>query len=96
MDIQSTAIFVGVIVAFAVTIWRLLGKIRSPILGVIAACLGIIAAVCAWNAWAETKSTSWTMIVDIIVFAAVVAAIRQFSRMRSTVERRCVPDTPQQ
>jgi hypothetical protein len=96
MNIESAVLFLCVIVAVAVAIWGLLGRTRSPIIGIIAVFVSILAAVGAWYAWAETKSTPWTNGFSVVVLAAILSAVRQFSGVCSTENGRHGSGTPQE
>ncbi len=78
MNIVSAVIFLGMIAALGLALWGLVAKRRSPVIGVIAAAVALIAAGGAWYAWAESKSIPWTIGYGVMAFIGLASAMRQF------------------
>ena len=68
--------------AFAVVLWGLFSNKRSPLLGLIAAAVALLASLAAWYAWAETRSMPWTVAYACVGFCAGVTVVRQFGPRR--------------
>lgn len=80
MNFDSAIIFLGMIAAVCVVVWGLFTRRRSMLLGGIAACVAVLAAVGAWYAWAEPpQSVPWTVGYGLLAVAGTIAAIRQFA-----------------
>ena len=77
MNIDSAAVFLGAIAALGATLWGLFAKQRSLVIGAIAAVVALLAAICAWYAWAETKSLPWTLGFGVVVGASLASSLRQ-------------------
>jgi di/tricarboxylate transporter len=77
MNIDTAVIFLGAIAALGATVWGLFAKRRSAAIGIIAAAVALLAAVCAWYAWAETKSIPWTLGYGAVVGASLASSVRQ-------------------
>jgi len=79
MSLGGLAFFVGAIAALCATLWGLVARQRSAVVGVIAASVALLAAVGAWYAWAESQSTPWTVGYGVVVALSVASAIRQWT-----------------
>jgi|CXWL01.1.fsa_nt_gi aspartate oxidase len=77
MKFVSAHIFLGMIAVLGLALWGLVAKPRSPLIGVIAAAVALMAAGGAWYAWAETKSVPWTVGDGVVALACVASAKRQ-------------------
>ena len=77
MNITSAVIFLGLIAVLCLTLWGLVAKRRSRVLGVIAAAVALMAAGGAWYAWAESKSVPWTVGYIVIVVVSLASMMRQ-------------------
>lgn len=77
MNIASAVIFIGMIALLGLAFWGLIVKPRSPVIGVIAAAVALMAAGGAWYAWADSKSIPWTIGYGVVALACVAAAVRQ-------------------
>ena len=86
MNIASAVIFLGMIAVLGLAFWGLVAKPRSPVIGVIAAAVALLAAGGAWYAWAESKSVPWTIGYGVTAFIGLASAMRQFLSAGSTEE----------
>ena len=77
MNITSAVIFLGLIAVLCLTLWGLVARRRSRVLGVIAAAVALMAAGGAWYAWAESKSVPWTVGYGVIVVVSLASTMRQ-------------------
>ncbi|MEJ7592801.1 MAG: hypothetical protein WKF77_14730 [Planctomycetaceae bacterium] len=77
MNITSAVIFPGLIAVLGLTLWGLVSRKRSPVIGVIAAAVALMAAGGAWYAWAESKSVPWTVGYGVIVMVSLASMMRQ-------------------
>ena len=77
MNIASAVFFLGMIAVLGLAFWGLVAKPRSPVIGVIAVAVALMAAGGAWYAWAESKSVPWTIGYGVVALACVASAMRQ-------------------
>ena len=86
MNIASAVIFLGVSAALGLAIWGLVARQRSTLVGVIAVSVALLAAGCAWYAWAESKSIPWTLGYGVLLVVSLASALRQLFSVGSTGE----------
>ena len=83
MATQSAVILIGVFVALAVTAWGAFRTRRSITIAVVAAVVTILAAGCGWYAFAETRSTPWTIGYVVLSLVSLSVAIKHARSERS-------------
>jgi hypothetical protein len=70
-----------VVVALAViAVWGLATRRKSALAAMGCVVLAMLAAGCAWYAWAESKSTAWSVGYGIVMGISLASAGRQFLR----------------
>jgi hypothetical protein len=77
MNLTTAALFLGILVALGIALWGFFSRERSPLIALVAIAVALLAALGAWYAWAETKSTPWTIGYAIVAAAGVMSAVRQ-------------------
>ena len=79
MGSTGTAIFLGLLLALALTLWGLFTKQQSFLLGVISGIVAALTALAAWYAYAESNSMPWTIGYSLVCLMAIASSIRQFA-----------------
>ncbi|HMP37239.1 MAG TPA: hypothetical protein PKC43_07290 [Phycisphaerales bacterium] len=78
MLIASALIALAALVTFGIALYGLFAERRSAALGATASVIAVVALICAWHAWAETRSIPWSVGYGTAAAASLAAAIRQF------------------
>jgi len=84
LNFAGAAIFLSMLAAVCVVLWGLFSRRRSVVVGVITASVALLATVGAWYAWAESRSTPWTLGYAAVVVISVAATVRQCARGASS------------
>ncbi len=79
MNIEMVLVLLAVISVFGVVVWGLFAEQRSAVVGAFAVLMAVIAAGCAWYAWAESRSIPWTIGYGILFAVSAASAVRQLS-----------------
>ena len=78
MNFTAAALFAGLILAVAVALGGLIAEHRSPLVGVVAGLVAVLAALGAWYSWAESRSIPWTVGYGVVALTALASSIKQF------------------
>jgi hypothetical protein len=79
MNFETVVLLLALFSLFGVVAWGLFSEQRSSAVGLFAILLAVIAAGCAWYAWAESRSIPWTIGYGILFAVSAASAIRQLS-----------------
>ncbi|MDA1249912.1 MAG: hypothetical protein O2820_11890 [Planctomycetota bacterium] len=79
MNIEMVLVLLALFSVFGVVLWGLFAEQRTAAVGAVAVLLAVIAAGCAWYAWAESRSIPWTIGYGILFAVCAASAIRQLS-----------------
>lgn len=80
----GAVIFIGVIVALAVVVRGAFAKRRSIAVALISLPLALLAAGCAWYAFAESQSLPWTIGHGVVALLSVGVGIKHLAGDQTT------------
>lgn len=80
----GAVIFIGVIVALAVVVRGAFAKRRSIAVALISLSLAVVAAGCAWYAFAESHSLPWTIGYGVFALLSVGVGIKHLAGNQTT------------